>query len=57
MHASTCSTRERWRRPCARLARRSNWSDIPNEGHGLAIDFDRDDFYARLLAFLKDNTY
>ena len=30
--------------------------EYPNEGHGLAIDADREDFYARLLAFLKDNT-
>jgi len=26
--------------------------EYPNEGHGLAIDADREDFYARLLAFL-----
>lgn len=27
--------------------------EYPNEGHGLAIDADREDFYARLLAFLN----
>ena len=30
--------------------------EYQNEGHGLAIDAHREDFYARLLAFLKDNT-
>lgn len=30
--------------------------EYPSEGHWLAIDADREDFYTRLLAFLKDNT-